>query len=165
MSLFWTFYNWAKKKYFKQEYKDKLPEITYDEPTHGYMHPYLYHRSEFFDVELLAEYLCGEGLCYEFKINGDYSHRHEFHRVIEDAYNYGSQFTIPPECESDYSKQELVLLRKLAWQGEMDRQKYRVEHDLPCVTMTTEDDSEEYEISSPADHYNNVAEDYSWKEF
>ena len=165
MSLFWAFYNWAKKKYFKQEYKDKLPEITYDKPTHGYMHPYFYHRDEFFDVELLAEYLCSEGLCYEFQINSDYSHRHEFHRVIEDAYNYGDQFTIPPECESDYSRQELTLLRKLAWQGEMDRQKYRVEHDLPCITMTTEDDSEEDEISSPADYCNNVAEDYSWKEF
>lgn len=165
MSLFWKFYNWAKKKYYKQEYKDKLPEITYDEPTHGYMHPYFFEHDEFFDVELLAEKLCNEYLCYEFQIGGEYNHHHELHRVIEDAYNYGSQFTIPPECESDYSQQELTLLRKLAWQGEMDRQKYRIEHDLPCITMTTEDDSEEDEVVNPTNYDNNNVEDYSWHSF
>ena len=165
MSLFLRFYNWVKKKYIKLYYKDKLPEITYDESLHGFMHPYFFDHDEFFDVELLAEKLCNEYLCYEFQIGGEYDCRNEFHRVIEDAYNYGSQFTIPPECESDYSQQELALLRKLAWQGEIDRQKYKIEHDLPCITMTTEEDSEEDEISSPVDYCNDNAEDYSWKDF
>lgn len=165
MSLLLRFYSWVKKKYIKLYYKDKLPEIIYDKSLHGYIHPYFYHRDEFFDVELLAEYLCSEGLCYEFQISGEYSHRHEFHRVIEDAYNYGSQFSIPPECESDYSQQELDLLRKLAWRGEMDRQKYRVEHDLPCITMTTEDGSEEDEVANPTNCDNNNVEDYSWQSF
>ena len=57
MSLFWRFYNWAKKKYIKQHYKDNQPEIVYDNTLHGYVHPYFYHRDEFFDVEILAEYL------------------------------------------------------------------------------------------------------------
>jgi hypothetical protein len=118
-----------------------IPEITYDKSLHGYIHPYL--REEEFDIELIAEELCNKCLCFEFKIGDGYSHHHEFRRVIEDAYNYGSQFSIPSECESDYSQQELDLLRKLAWQGEMDRQKYRSEHDLPSVTMTTEDDYED----------------------
>ena len=166
MSLFWRFYNWAKKKYIKQQYKDNQPEIIYDNTLHGYVHPYFYHRDEFFDVEILAEYLCSEGLCYEFQIDGEYNHHHEFHRVIEDAYNYGSQFTIPPECESDYSRQELNLLRKLAWQGEMDRQKWRVEHDMPLPNITmSEDDPEENEVINPINYIKSNTEDYSWQSF
>lgn len=152
MSLFWRFYNWSKKRYIEARYKDKLPEITYDKSLHGYIHPYL--CEEELDIELIAEELCNKCLCFEFKIGDGYSHHHEFHRVIEDAYNYGSQFSIPSECESDYSRQELDLLRKLALQGEMDRQKYRAEHDLPCVTMTTEDDFEEDEVDEATSSQN-----------
>ena len=60
MSLFLRFYNWAKKKYIKLYYKDKLPEIIYDKSLHGYMHPYFFDHDEFFDAELLAEKLCNE---------------------------------------------------------------------------------------------------------
>ena len=106
------------------------------------------------------------GTCYEFQIDGEYNHHHEFHRVIEDAYNYGSQFAIPPECESDYSQQELNLLRKLAWQGDMDRQKWRVESDMPLPNITmSEDDSEEDEVANPINCMNNNAEDYLWQSF
>ena len=165
MNLFWRFYNWAKKKYIKQHYKGNQPKIIYDKSLHGYMHPYFFEYDEFFDAELLAEKLCNEYLCYEFQIGGEYDCRNEFHRVIEDAYNYGSQFTIPPECESDYSQQELNLLRKLAWQGEMDRQKWWVENDMPCITMTEENESEEDEVINPINYNNSNAEDYSWESF
>lgn len=164
MSLFWRFYNWAKKKYIKQRYKGNQPEIIYDNNLHGYVHPSF--DEERFDIEELAEELCDKGLCYEFQIGGEYDHHHELHRVIEDAYNYGSQFTIPFECESDYSRQELNLLRKLAWQGDMDRQKWRVENDIPLPNITmSEDDPEEDEVTNPINYMNNNVEDYSWQSF
>ena len=132
--------NWIRNTYLKHKYEDKLPEISYDNVFYVYTHPNVDYYC--FYIESVAEELCDDCLCYEFKIGGEYKHHHELHNVIKDAYNYGSQFTIPFECESDYSEQELRLLRKLADKGEMDRMEYRKEHRLNDITMTTEDPCE-----------------------
>ena len=128
--------NWIRKKYFKHNYEDKLPEIAYDNAFYVYVHPNVEYYCS--DIGFVAEELCGKCLCYEFKIGSEYSHHHEISSVIKDAYNYGYQFSIPPECESDYSKQELELLRTLAIKGEQDRSEYRREHGLDDITMSSD---------------------------
>lgn len=136
MSLLWRIKSWWQDKYLKCVYENECPEITYDDVLHAYVHPNVDGFCSY--IEDIAEELCGSCLCYEFQIGGEYSHHHEFQFVVEDAYNYGSQFSVPPECESDYSKQELELLRTLAIKGEQDRSEYRREHGLDSITMSSE---------------------------
>ena len=116
---------WNKQLYLKKLYANKTPEIILDWPLRGYVHPSLLKYGSYFDIEELAEDLCRKGLCFEFKIGDEWYHHHEFRGVIEDAYNYGVQFSIPDDCEDQYSKQELELLRALSAAGENDRRKHR----------------------------------------
>lgn len=143
MNIIEKFRDWCEQKSIQDRFEDEEPNIIYDYVlTRSYIHPY-YTDRRFYNVELLAEKLCHECLCYEFQIGNEYRSHHELSKVIQDAYNYGNQFYIPPECELDYSEQELHLLRALAAKGETDRRIYRRLNGLSDITMTIPDTSDE----------------------
>lgn len=121
------------QRYLEKHYGDKLPEIDHCWRLHGYVHPDYLKNGAIFDVELLAEWLSGKGLCYRYMIADEFRHNHEFHRVIEAAYNYGASFSIPDDALEDYSQQELELLKALATAGSHDRRVYRMSKDTTHV--------------------------------
>ena len=122
VKFYWTFVDFIRDLIIKWKTRRMPMEIEYSWLLHGYLHPMIRDFAPF-DVELICEALAHVGLCYGFLVNGVDWHEHEFRSVIEDAYNYGETFLIPPQYEHHYSEQELLFLRAVAARGAQDRKE------------------------------------------
>lgn len=128
--MLWKIKHWFKQRYIKRKYVHADKRIVYDHWLRGYIHPDYTANDGYFDIENLADDICGIGLCYECMVDGEYCHSHKLSDVIETAYNEGDAFVIPVECEGDYSRQELDLLRRLAEMGAAHRGYYGMADNL-----------------------------------
>lgn len=109
-NLYWKIRQYIKDWYFRKRYGNKETFIYYDKLTECYVHTN--HLDEYsYDYEYLVSDLVLDGLCYSFKVDGDYSHEHHFKDVLQVAYANARTFEI--ENKEEYSKQELNLISKL----------------------------------------------------
>ena len=118
----------------------------FDKRYKEYVHPTLVNGGVFSCVEDMLPYIVADELSYEFTINGEYYCPNSIYKVLMDAYNYGDMFEIPPEGKSDYSVQELRILRELAIIGEKDRKEYSAAHDYPYLTWNNDNGALEAEL-------------------
>lgn len=121
------------KQYCKNKYlilleensKYERPQIKYDKALKGYFSTDKVGNGIHFDIETLVEELCHDNFVFEYKIGSKWSHNHEFRRVIQNAYKYGRQFSVPEESKSDYSEQELRILKKVVEVGQSRINAYK----------------------------------------
>lgn len=119
--ILYKIHTYLKRKYISMldsTYEYERPQIEYNKILNGYICTGLVIRNAYFDIEDLVESLCYDNFVFEFKVDGEWRHYHEFRRVLQDAYMYGNKFVIPEECEKNYSEQELRVLKKLASVGQ-----------------------------------------------
>ena len=115
-NLFWKVRYWVEKKFtdwrLRKVYKYKP---FYDKFSKRYR---LYFEDpKIYDEEGSIEYVVSEyvqdGLIYEFKLNGKYSHEHTFSAVLDTILREnGVGFEIPEDVKYQYSDQEINFINK-----------------------------------------------------
>jgi hypothetical protein len=107
----------------KRRYGHLEPKIYYDRWCRTYVAPVVIEEFGGIsgDVGTVCHALTNWNLCYEFELDGKRTHEHNFDLVLRCAYNYAEVFSIPKECEREYSAQELDWIRRLVQRGKKDR--------------------------------------------
>lgn len=117
--LYWKFKYNHKKRYFTKKYSELTPRIYYDKKYHCYINP------EIIDEQGDCAYICAEtaksGCLYLFVLNGEKKHAHTIDEVFLASYNYSEIFSIDKEDETQYSNQELELIKELVECGKTAR--------------------------------------------
>lgn len=106
-------------RYFRRKYGGLPPEIYYDKRYQVYVAPAVIE--EVGSIAWVCQALTSTNLCFNFKVNGRDDHAHEFNSVLLCAYNHAETFSIPKECEREYSAQELAWIASVAERGKKDR--------------------------------------------
>ena len=109
-SLYWKIHDavWRRRM---NRYKHKEPYIYYVSKYHEYTHPIDPLHFVSTHVEDTAGDICGEGLCYDFVLDGHWNHCHTFGELLETAYNCDEDFRIPRQFVPQYSEQEIRMLK------------------------------------------------------
>jgi hypothetical protein len=113
----------TRDRYLKWKYGHLAPKIYYDRRCRAYVAPTV--LGEFGaisgDVETVCHALTAWNLCYGFELDGKRTHEHSFACVLQCAYDHAEGFSVPKDCEQDYSAQELEWLDRLVQRGRKDR--------------------------------------------
>ena len=114
--IYWKVRYWVEKHFTDWRLRNRADKYKpfYDRFSKRY---WLYSRDpNVFDEEGSIEYVVSEyiqdGLIYEYKINGDYSHEHSFDGVLQAVMDNWETFEIPEDVKDQYSRQELNIISK-----------------------------------------------------
>ena len=103
---------------YKKEIKSKFNVWCLDRENDNY-------TEEWAQLSYIIDTYIHNGLCFEFKVNGEFTHEHEWELVLSRIMGYvlnGDTVTFD-ECEDLYSAQELEVLQTFVKKLEEDRQK------------------------------------------